>query len=321
LFRPFDVALWQTLTDAGLTRLTLPENAGGSGATLREAAVVLGRAAAHAAPVPLAETDLLASWLLHAADLEVPEGPLTVASGMLAVPGSRVTGVLDRVPWARHTSIVVALADRGGDTAVVALPTDALAIAEGANLAGEPRDDLVVDVAAETLGWAPPGVVDELRYRGALARSIALAAAASTAVDLTTRYTAERVQFGRSLSAFQVVQHAVAQCAAEAASAQSAVDTAVLAATKHGFADSRVRFAIAAAKTRSGTAGSSVARISHQLHGALGVTLEHHLRLTTTRIWSWREEFGNEDIWNAKLARLALKTGGNGLWPTLTRLP
>jgi acyl-CoA dehydrogenase len=29
-----------------------------------------------------------------------------------------------------------------------------------------------------------------------------------------------------------------------------------------------------------------VAAIAHQLHGAIGTTEEHRLRLTTTRLWS-----------------------------------
>src|SRR2546430_1295270 len=72
---PFDDSLWQTLAASGLTLLSTPESAGGSGAGVAEAAVVLAVAAEHAAPVPVAETDLLAAWLLVLADLEVPSGP------------------------------------------------------------------------------------------------------------------------------------------------------------------------------------------------------------------------------------------------------
>ena len=52
-------------------------SAGGSGAGIAEAAVVLSAAAEYAAPVPIAENDLLAAWLLEVARLDVPTGPLT----------------------------------------------------------------------------------------------------------------------------------------------------------------------------------------------------------------------------------------------------
>src|SRR4051794_41971196 len=51
--------------------------------------------------------------------------------------------------------------------------------------------------------------------------------------------------------------------------------------------------AVAAAKVSAGQAAGTVARIAHQIHGAIGFTEEHDLRHSTTRIWSWREEVGS----------------------------
>jgi acyl-CoA dehydrogenase len=47
-----------------------------------------------------------------------------------------------------------------------------------------------------------------------------------------------------------------------------------------------------------------VARLAHQIHGAIGVTEEHRLRQVTLRLWSWREEYGNEAFWEARLGAL-----------------
>jgi alkylation response protein AidB-like acyl-CoA dehydrogenase len=55
-----DPAFAQRLESLGLARITTPENAGGSGATWREAAVVLRAAARHGIGVPAVEEDLLA---------------------------------------------------------------------------------------------------------------------------------------------------------------------------------------------------------------------------------------------------------------------
>jgi len=63
-----------------------------------------------------------------------------------------------------------------------------------------------------------------------------------------------------------------------------------------------------------------VAAIAHQLHGAIGTTEEHRLRLTTTRLWSWRDEDGPEAECFAELGRAALAAAGRtgGLWPWLS---
>ena len=50
---------------------------------------MLTAAGAHAARVPLVETDLLAGWLLHAAGMPLPDGPLTAVAGVLEVDGDR----------------------------------------------------------------------------------------------------------------------------------------------------------------------------------------------------------------------------------------
>ena len=101
----FDADLWATLEQTGLARLTLPGDVGGSDGAFADAAVVLAAAGAHAARVPLVETDLLAGWLLQAAQIELPDGPLTLASGDLdvartvrRVPRASCTGCRGRAP-------------------------------------------------------------------------------------------------------------------------------------------------------------------------------------------------------------------------------
>jgi hypothetical protein len=60
-------------------------------------------------------------------------------------------------------------------------------------------------------------------------------------------------------------------------------------------------------------------RIAHQLHGAVGFTHEHQLHRFTTRLWSWRDEYGGEREWAARLGRFAAVSGPAGLWDWLTR--
>jgi acyl-CoA dehydrogenase len=87
-------AVWRPLADAGFAWIGLPEAAGGSGGTLADACAVLRAAGARAAPVPLAETAVLAGWLLAASGLALPDGPLSTGplSGGAVADGPGATG-------------------------------------------------------------------------------------------------------------------------------------------------------------------------------------------------------------------------------------
>jgi acyl-CoA dehydrogenase len=328
--------LWATLNELGVTRLTLPESAGGSGGGLTDAAALLLVAGEVAAAAPLAETDLLAGWLLHLAGLPVPaDEPLATVLAepaqleISALDGAEtltVTGRLSRVGWARCAARIAVLArEPGGSELVLSIDprADGVTVVEGVNVAGEPRDALVLDaVRVAEVGAVPTpdqqSVRELLARRATLARALLLAGAASGALTQSVRYAGERVQFGRAIAQFQAVQQQLALAAAEVAAARAAVDAAVHAAAASDLAGDAAGFAIAAAKARAGEAAGEVARIAHQVHGAIGFTLEHSLRLVTTRLWSWRDEDGDDAVCNAHIARAAIGAGPDGLWPLLT---
>jgi len=321
----WNARLWRALEDSALTLVSVPESAGGTGGTLREAAVVLGAAGEHAAAAPLAETALLGGWLLAAASLGVPAGPLTAAQAPQeftverAGGGWSARGRLPRVPWGKAAVRVAVAAKAGDETLVLSLrPQDAVTV-PGVNVAGEPRDDLQVQtvLAAQDVAVVAPGVAEELRRRHALARTVLLAGAARRALELTLRHTAEREQFGRALGRFQAVQQQVAELAAEVAAMRAAADAAVEFCAAEGVGDERAGLAVAAAKIQAGRGAGVVARIAHQLHGAIGFTEEHPLRLSTTRLWAWRDEAGDEADWAAELGDRALAAGSGGIWPLL----
>src|SRR5207248_3217966 len=57
-----------------------------------------------------------------------------------------------------------------------------------------------------------------------------------------------------------------------------------------------------------GRAVGPVTTIAHQLHGAIGVTIEHQLWLTSLRAQSWVTEFGGTAHYAQRLGRMALAT-------------
>ncbi|MFJ6569245.1 acyl-CoA dehydrogenase family protein [Streptomyces sp. NPDC091292] len=321
--------LWSTLADLGLVRLSLPERAGGSGGELADVATVLLAAGEAAAPVPLAETEL-AVWLLHTAGQDVPTGPLAVAAAepastiLRTTPaGAVVTGVLPRVGWARHaTHVVLLMVDQDGVERVVTVEIDPSRLRYGTNLAGEPRDELALDteVGREVgaVAEAPPGTRELLARRAAMYRAVLLAGAAERALALSVRHAGERTQFGRQIGGFQAIQQQLALAAGEVAAGRAAAEAAVRVAARTDFGGGDAEFAIACAKARTSEAAGVVARVAHQVLGAIGFTLEHPLRLATTRLWAWREEDGSDAYWNAVIGRRVLAEGADGLWPLLT---
>ena len=308
---------WDAIEDAGLSRALVPEDAGGFGLDPAAALNLLRIAGAHALPLPLAET-MLAGWMLAAAGLPVPDGPLSVAldADLALTPtaaGLRLTGTARRVPWGRDVAAVAALLPDPLRIALV--PAGTWRVVHGRNIAREPRDDLAFDQILDPAAVARPDGFDPAAPRalGAVMRSLQMAGALARLVAMTTEYAGTRVQFGRAIGKFQAVQQNIAVLAAASAAAGAAAGAGAAA-----FAEGGRPLLIAAAKIRAGEAAGLGAGIAHQVHGAIGFTQEHGLHFLTRRLWSWRDEFGSETEWSLLLGRHLLAAGPERLWPELT---
>jgi acyl-CoA dehydrogenase len=281
--------------------------------------------------VPVAEQLLAAGPALLAADLDLPDPaePLTlaIAGAVHAEPSDdgdgpgrwTLTGTATDVAWAgvaRHVAVLAQPPD-GIEGAVLALvDAEGLATSDARNLAGEPRGSLVLGGTAASGALLTPAQAGEVRARYALARAVQLAAALEQVLAWTVQYAGERHQFGRPLGRFQAVQMELAEMAGEVTAVTALVDAAVQTLDR----GEDVVLAAAAAKVRSGAAVEVVARLAHQVHGAIGFTQEHRLHHLTRRLWSWRDEAGSELTWSQVLGVGLLAEGGDGLWPALTRV-
>ena len=135
-------------------------------------------------------------------------------------------------------------------------------------------------------------------------------------MDLAVTYAQERVQFGRPISKFQAVQQNLAVLAGQTAAAVAAANLGIAALSHPDPA--REAFLIAVAKTRVGEAATLACEIAHQVHGAIGFTKEYALQLSTRRLWSWREEFGGDPEWAARVGAYVCANGADDFWPMLT---
>jgi acyl-CoA dehydrogenase len=297
--------LWPAIEEMGFLLLLPAESAGGLGGTMSHAFSVLKAAGHYALPLPLAEA-MIGHLICCQAGLADMAGLTTVAwrhEG--AIDGDRFNGRLCAVPWGRHAESVVVSHGSGN---FILRATEARAVTRAENAAGEPRDTLSFERALATPASGPSALL-----LGALLRTAQIVGALHATLALSIAYANDRVQFGRSIGKFQVIQHSLAVFAAEAAAATAAGEAAARAA-ELGDAD----FEIAAAKCRANKAASVGHTAAHSVHGAIGFTMEYPLNHLTRRLLSWRSEFGGQQYWSAWLGRRAVEMGKDGFWETLT---
>ncbi len=322
LFRDGAGEGWSAIEAAGLHLALLPEHAGGFGIATTDALGLLRIAGENALAQPLAET-MLAVGVIAEAGLAIPAGPLSIGAAedggcVLRRRGCvwHLSGEVRRVPWGRDVAAVVVIAQAEGRPMAANVPAGQYTVEPATNLAGEPRDGLVFDTILPQAAVAPSSIgAAELRALGAAARCQQMAGALARITAMSVGYAGERVQFGRPIGRFQAVQQSLATLAGHAAAAAAAADCAADAIGQE------VRIlSIAAAKSRAGEAAGAGAAIAHQIHGAIGFTREHSLHRYTSRLWSWRDEFGDEPAWNLAVGRHLAAAGPARLWAEITAL-
>jgi acyl-CoA dehydrogenase len=313
--------LWQALSEAGLPLSWVAEEYGGSGASLAEGFGVLSAAGRFAIAVPLAET-MLAGWLLSQARITCPEGEMTLAP---CGPKDRITldadgtlsGRARGIPFASEVKHIAVLAQGDGGKLSIALVDAAKCRVESSrNLGGDGNDTVTFDrVTPVAVKPAPDGFdLTALLLMGAVARSLQIAGSLETMLEISVRYSNERVAFEKKISKFQAVQHNLAKLAGESAAALAAATSAADAFATGASPDAAFLEA-ASAKIRCSEAAEKAAAIAHQVHGAIGFTIEHILHRYTLRALAWRDDFGSESYWAVELGRRVAANGADELWP------
>src|SRR5580704_7388207 len=273
---------WKEIEEMGLPLIAVPEDKGGVGGTLGDMLALLRLAGSHAVPVPLAET-ALANLLIATAGGEPKPGPATLALSNLTLSGGRLSGKVERRP----------------------------------SHAGEPYGIVTFDNAAAEFSAASPVSAERAFELAAVMRAMQMAGAADKVLATAVEYSKQRVQFGRSISTFQAIQHMLAELASCVAATIASAEAAARDADEGGLLDGG-RFSIAAAKSQASEFAQRIAAISHQSMGAMGFTHEHILHHYTRRLWVWRRDFGSETFWGEKIGQAYAKAGPDALWTSLS---
>lgn len=308
-------ASWTALMELGLVLVGTPEVRGGAGGSFVDVATVVDGLARHGIGGPLA-TASLANWAASLGGIPCePDALWTVAcTDDVRVADGRMNGTLSAVPWARHAQgLVVAGAHQSW---FVDLREPGVAITEFEDIAGDPRDGVDLFAApVSPLAGAPARAQVEVRQ--ALLATHALHGALEGAYQLTRTYVATREQFGKPLvkipavaTKLALIRTALLELEAAMSRADSLYDAA-----PDSFETSA---AVVAARVLAGRAAGMAARTAHQLHGAMGVTLEYPLHHLTTRLWAWRDGERATAEWSRQLGQLVLDVEELELWDELT---
>jgi len=258
--RGYDESLWAMLCEqVGAAALVVPEDLGGAGGELADAAVVLGELGKRLVPTPL-----LGTTLAELALLSLPEPPADLLEAL--IEGRSIgTVVFDPGYVLNGTTADVVIAADGENLTHwrTFTTTSATAMDITRPLAAlEPGDTVVLG--------PDPGMAD----MAAILLAAEQVGAASRCLDLTVAYTKDRVQFGRPIGSFQALKHRMADQYVAVETARAIVDEAIEEYTAAPSPVAAARARLAASEAFTGVAAEAV-----QMHGGIAITWESDIQL------------------------------------------
>lgn len=280
--------LWGAIQESGVLDLLVPEDIGGLGLSLADAAPFISALGARGLQLPVSET-IIARGLIASSDAEPPEGRIALASGL---------GAKQICPGALAADWV--FMDTGNALALVRAKTASL---EPTGAAGALAARVSLDDAAPVLTLPRPQ--HGLRPIAAITRALQIAGAADRVLEMSAAYVNERVQFGKPIGRQQALQQNLAIMAEDAVAARIAAQLGAASGMPPNLASAAV------AKATASSVAPRIAATAHAVHGAIGISAEFDLQLLTRRLHEWRLADGAETYWSNVLggARMGSDSG------------
>jgi alkylation response protein AidB-like acyl-CoA dehydrogenase len=315
---------WEQLASMGVVGLMVPERDGGLGLGAVDLVGLLEEAGRAGLPEPLAETAALVVPLL--ADVaEGGAGAETAGDGAAEgtarqwmrriAEGEAIATVVPDVSspavWAGDADVVV-LFEPGRALLVPAAEFEVTPVGSidstrrlarvtlgeagagqtGAGQAGAGQTGARQTGAGQLLaeGKEAYRLLGRLRNRGAFATAAVLLGAADRLMSMTCEYALARQQFGRPIGSFQAVKHHLASAFVTLEMARPVTYKAAW--SLDDDPDSAGRDC-SMAKATASEAAQEVARLSLQVHGAMGYTWEHDIHMWMKRVWVLASSWGD----------------------------
>ena len=299
---------WTTLADLGVAGLAVPAAHGGLGLGMVDLVLLVEEAGRVALPEPLVATSGVAAPLL--VDLEAAgDGDARIGPWLDALAaGELVAAVADPghpglpVAGATGSDLLLLVDDGPGGPALHGVETRDVTV--------DPVPSLDPTRRLGTPSWVPtPDTLlasgDPARAhlartadRAAVTTGAELLGLADAMIALTSGYAKERQQFGRPIGSFQAVKHLLAGAQVLLEFARPVVYGAAWSLDAGAPDASR---AASVAKAYASDAAVEAARVSLQVHGAIGYTWECDLHLFLKRTWALSEAWGAAGDHRARL--------------------
>ncbi len=258
-------ALWERITEVGVSGLLVDEEQGGLGASPLElvcAFEVLGR---HAVPGPWIESAAYLATALTGPELTaIADGAMATVAMPYALDADVSSEVYTVVEGKLHQA-------EAGEQVTSIDPTRRLFnVSIGGRVVGEERADVSrpLDAAFDL---------------AVLAASAELLGAGERVLDDAVTYVKQRTQFGRTIGSYQAIKHQLADVRIALDFARPLILGAALDPTPR---------AVSAAKIQAADAANLAARVGLQVHGAIGYTAEYDLSRWILRIRALQTAWG-----------------------------
>ncbi len=340
-----DPELWRRITDLGWIGLIIPEEYGGAGADFMTLLVLFEEIGRNIFPSPLFSTEVLGALpiLRYGSDKQKQEilpriahGEVITAFALIEPAGTYEPSSIAARAECKNSSytingtklfvndamvadyflVVARTAEKPEPQAGITL---FLVNAKNPGIKVEVMPTIALDKQCEvifsdvrvsqtdTLGEEGQGwkIVEGVLEQAAVLKCAESVGAMEAVVDMATNYAKERVQYGKPIAAFQVIQHYLANMSARTLTAKGMTyRTAWM--VQEGLP---CTLQVSAAKAWVNEAYKFVTERAVQIHGAIGMTRDHDVGLYYRRAKAADVIFGDADFHYERIAQQ--------LWPSI----
>ena len=337
--RGYTPYLWQEMVELGWTGLAFPEKYGGTGMCFQDLAVLLEEMGRASVTGPFFSTVILGALPIFSAGTEDQKEEylalITRGEGLFTLAVAEEEGLYEAASiktWAMangsdyvisgrkffvpdaHISDYLLCAvrtngaanpEKGISVFIIDTKTPGITTTLLKTLSGEKLCEVVLDnvrVSGDNIlgelngGWE---IVEAAVQTAAVAKCCEMVGAMQWVLEMTVNYAKERKQFGVPIGSFQVLQH---YCAEMATIVDGSRYITYQAAWLISEGDP-CRQEIAMAKAWVSDHSEQLVMLAHQIHGAIGFTMDHDLQFYTRRIKSAQSLYGDADHYHEVLAK------------------
>jgi alkylation response protein AidB-like acyl-CoA dehydrogenase len=320
----FSEDVWKEMAEMGWMGLVFPEEYSGQGMGFFELAVLLEEMGRACCPGPFFSTVLCGMSIMDAGSEDqkkeylpkIGDGNLKMALALLEPAGTLspegigaqatsegddfvLNGTKLFVSDANAADYFLVAAKTGSGITMFLVDAKSAGISTTMlrTIASDKQAEVILDNVkvpkTNVLGEVDKGwdVAQKIIQRGAIGKCAEIIGGAQFVLEMTIAYSKERVQFGKPIGSFQAVQHHGANMATDVDGSKFITYEA---AWLMGEGEPCAK-EISMAKTWCSDAYQRILTTAHQVHGAIGFTMDHDLQLYFRRGKAAELAFGDAD--------------------------